>query len=432
MNGNGTTRRSVAIIGAGPAGLVAAQKFLQRKDLFDVTVFDQQADIGGTWIYCEDTETNKYGLPVPSSIYRNLRTNLPTALMEFDDFPHNQNPSGFISHQQVLQYLQDFAHHFDIKKYTKFLHLVTKIYRDNDLWFVDYRNLETQDSFTQTFDVVCICQGRFSVPYIPDDIPGLNNFKGLQMHTHTYRVPEAFQNKRVAILGGGPSGIDIALEVVDFASETYLCYTVKENGKLHPLGDKIIQPGAIFKSVGEDSIELTNGTVLRNIDAIIFATGYQIDLNIIDPSCGIEGGEGRVDGLFMHMININYPTMAFFGLMEKIPVINFFCQMAKYFVRTLTGEAELPPRDEMIFDLEADRKERQSMNTKLKHSHRMFCDQMWRYDEKISVLGRFKPLPALTKALYDECYALRWRETKYKDYQFVLNDDGETFKVVKK
>ncbi|XP_015790363.1 flavin-containing monooxygenase FMO GS-OX5-like [Tetranychus urticae] len=432
MNGNGIKRRSVAIIGAGPGGLILAHKFLQRKDLFDVTVFEKQADVGGTWIYCEDTEPNKYGLPVHSSIYRNLRTNLPIATMEFDDFPHNQNPSKYVSHQQVLKYLQDFAHHFAIKKYTKFLHLVTKVSRDDDLWFVDYRNLETQESFTETFDVVCICQGRFSVPYIPNHIPGLNTFKGLKIHTHTYRVPDIFKNKRVAVLGGGPSGADIALEVADVASETYLCHTVPKNGNFYPFGDKIIQTGAIFKSVGEDSIELTNGTVLRNIDAIIFATGYQIDLSIIDPSCGIEGGEGRVDGLFMHMININYPTMAYLGLMERIPVFNVFSQMAKYFVRTLTGEAELPSKDEMILDLEADRKERQSLNRKMKHSHRMFCDEMWRYDEKLSILGRFKPLSPLTKALYDKCLALFEGETNYKDYQFILNYDKGTYVALKK
>lgn len=86
----------------------------------------------------------------------------------------------------------------------------------------------------------------------------------------------------------------------------------------------------------------------------------------------------------------------------------------------------------MIADLEADRKERKLMNTKSKHSHRFFYDQMRRYDEKISALGQFESLSSLTKSLYDECLSLLLRESNYKDYKFFLNYDEETYQVLKK
>lgn len=42
-------------------------------------------------------------------------------------------------------------------------------------------------------------------------------FKGRVLHSHTYREPDSFRNSRVVILGAGPSGQDIALEIAHIA-----------------------------------------------------------------------------------------------------------------------------------------------------------------------------------------------------------------------
>lgn len=63
-------KKKIAIIGAGPSGICAAKHSLDRAH--DVTVFEQNSDIGGTWIYTDETEYNSYGLPIHSSIYKGL------------------------------------------------------------------------------------------------------------------------------------------------------------------------------------------------------------------------------------------------------------------------------------------------------------------------------------------------------------------------
>jgi dimethylaniline monooxygenase (N-oxide forming) len=66
--------RSVAIIGAGASGLVAAKVLLE--DGFNVTVFERQGQLGGIWS--------------KESAYFNLETQQPGGTMEFADLFDSQ------------------------------------------------------------------------------------------------------------------------------------------------------------------------------------------------------------------------------------------------------------------------------------------------------------------------------------------------------
>uniref|UniRef100_A0A182TSG8 Flavin-containing monooxygenase n=1 Tax=Anopheles melas TaxID=34690 RepID=A0A182TSG8_9DIPT len=66
---------SYCIIGAGMAGLAAARRVLEIGA--QVTIFERMDQLGGTWIYTDEVGVDRYGLPVHTSMYRGLRTNLP-------------------------------------------------------------------------------------------------------------------------------------------------------------------------------------------------------------------------------------------------------------------------------------------------------------------------------------------------------------------
>ena len=66
-------RLRVCVIGAGAAGLAAARHLVSELDAFDVHVFEQASRVGGTWVFTENTGIDERGIPVHSSIYRNLR-----------------------------------------------------------------------------------------------------------------------------------------------------------------------------------------------------------------------------------------------------------------------------------------------------------------------------------------------------------------------
>ena len=63
----------VAVIGAGAGGVVSLRHLLARPETFEAVAYEQCDAIGGTWIYVAETGMDKYGLPIHSSMYKNLR-----------------------------------------------------------------------------------------------------------------------------------------------------------------------------------------------------------------------------------------------------------------------------------------------------------------------------------------------------------------------
>ena len=63
----------VAVIGGGAAGLCAARYLLAKPDVFEAVLYEQSDQVGGTWVYTDNVGKDKYGLPVHSSMYSNLR-----------------------------------------------------------------------------------------------------------------------------------------------------------------------------------------------------------------------------------------------------------------------------------------------------------------------------------------------------------------------
>ena len=63
---------NVAVIGAGAAGLCCARHLSRSPDVFRFSVYEQTDQVGGTWVYSDRTDSDKFGLPVHSSMYQGL------------------------------------------------------------------------------------------------------------------------------------------------------------------------------------------------------------------------------------------------------------------------------------------------------------------------------------------------------------------------
>lgn len=46
-------------------------------------------------------------------------TNIPKEVMEYSDFPYPKQKISYISQEQVLEYINNYARHFDLLKYIK-------------------------------------------------------------------------------------------------------------------------------------------------------------------------------------------------------------------------------------------------------------------------------------------------------------------------
>jgi cation diffusion facilitator CzcD-associated flavoprotein CzcO len=109
----------VAIIGAGPSGLVAA-RHLANSAL--VTVFEAKTEVGGMWNYTTTTEENHPNLErdtmyklygaLHSSLYAGLVTNTPKHAMNFKDFWQKVETPAIMSSLDFFTYLQSYATKF--------------------------------------------------------------------------------------------------------------------------------------------------------------------------------------------------------------------------------------------------------------------------------------------------------------------------------
>ncbi len=188
-------RGRLAVVGAGPGGLVAAEAALDAG--LDVTVFEAAAGVGGQWRW-EDAD---------SGIWPGMHTNTSRALTAFSDLPapadHPLHPAA----TQVLAYLQRYADRFGVTPRIRLRTPVRQLSRDGRTWTVD----------GEPFDAVILASGRFHRPRIA---PVLEAFTGQLLHAFDHPGAAALAGRRVLVYGNGVSGLEIAGDLAATAEVT--------------------------------------------------------------------------------------------------------------------------------------------------------------------------------------------------------------------
>ena len=80
----------------------------------------------------------------------------------------------------------------------------------------------------------------------------------------------------MAILGAAASGTDIGCEISTVAKQVYLCH----NNPFHPspMPSNFEQKRGITEVVGPHELQLSDGTLIDDVDVILFCTGYHCKL----------------------------------------------------------------------------------------------------------------------------------------------------------
>lgn len=420
-------KKNLCVVGAGAAGLCALRHFNTKSDLFNIECYEQTDNIGGTWKYDQNIGFDDDGLPVHSSMYKNLHTNLPMEIMEFPDYRSN-TPNSYVHHSEVLAYLARYTHHHNLFPYIKFKHRIINIKRLNDQWSVTVEDVKQRKEFTKLFDIVIICTGRYSIPSWPK-YDTLKLFKGTMIHSHDYRIPDVYTGQTIAVVGGGLSGVDISVEIAKNCREVIF---INKNKHFQNMPDNVRQINVQIEKFGPDSITVKN---LRGdfdtyrIDGVIMATGYHYNMRFVDPNCGISmASNGTINGLFRHMINIEYPSMALLAVTNKVLPLPLYHQQMLYFLKIQLNQYKLPTKDEMIKDTEEDYQKRLSEGMRPKDRHELKVDLMSKYLDKITNEAQLKPLKKVIIKLHRDLYAVRLADiTGYKrfNYRLISDDDYE-------
>ncbi|KAJ7122893.1 hypothetical protein C8R44DRAFT_784863 [Mycena epipterygia] len=393
--------RRVAIIGAGvrcvpqcrgqvvqPLMCWECSGLLAYRELVDagfekVKIFERDAVPGGVWHYTEETPVKA---PVPNHDPK-IADYVPSLPPRGNAMPlerwyadHNDN----LTHTLLARYLRSVYSFFGINSndespntsYSTRVELVEKRFDANGIeqgWTLTLKKFirlgpssSKERWWTEDFDAVVIATGTFNAPNIPN-IPGLEEwtrcFPGSFLHSREYRHPEKFANQSVLVVGAGPSATGISADLNPFVKRNYLSL------RLLPQGVEIVVGINRFHA-SNSTIELSDGTLLTDIDHIIFSTGYRYTFPFLpqyhNSSIGPndEGLDGQprplvTDGthfrsLYREFIYIEEPTLGFMNLNIGTTTWTFGECFAVALAKIWTGTAMLPNQTQMWKSYRAD------------------------------------------------------------------------------
>ncbi|XP_067118698.1 flavin-containing monooxygenase 5-like [Centruroides vittatus] len=225
----------VAVVGSGAGGLTAIK--CCKEEGLDVVCYERSDNIGGLWRYRDQDEE---GL---ASVTKSTVINTSKELTSYSDFPPPEQFPNYMHNSSMFVYLKMYAEKFDLVACIKFHHRVESIvpaddYRQTGRWKITVVDLKTREERCSTVDAVMVCTGHHVFPNMPT-FAGQEKFKGVITHTHSYKKPREFEDKRVVVVGAGNSAGDAAVETSLVAKQVYLstrrgCWVmhrVAENGK---------------------------------------------------------------------------------------------------------------------------------------------------------------------------------------------------------
>jgi putative flavoprotein involved in K+ transport len=322
---NGDTsgdRYDVIVIGAGQAGLVMGY-FLARQGRRFV-ILESADSIGAAW----------------QSRWDSLVLFTPRRYDALAGLAFPGDPDGYPTRDEVVAYLEQYADTFDLP-----VELNSPV---RSLTVADGRFLVGLDDRRLEADQVVVATGPFQVPNIPA-LAGRLAPELFQTHSTGYMRPSDVPEGRVVVVGGGNTGYQIAKELsathqVHLAvgspqtplpqrflgrdlfwwlTKTGLIMKTADSrfGRRAQHRDTLIgsRPRELRRRYGIDlkprvvgatgrTISFADGSE-RDVDAVIWATGYRCDYSWIEPP--VRGPDGRVQ----HRRGVtDVPGLYFLGL----------------------------------------------------------------------------------------------------------------------
>jgi len=190
---------TVAVIGAGMSGILAAHRLLQAG--VSVVVFDKNDDVGGTWL---------------ENRYPGCRVDVPNQLYSYS-FAQQSWPQHFSTQGVLLDYFRRCADELGVRPHIRFGTEVRRCTFDEEraVWTLAVRRPDGVEEMVEAQAVISGV-GQLNRPNLPD-IPGLDTFAGPAFHSAQWRDDVDLVGRRVAVIGTGASAMQLIPEIADDA-----------------------------------------------------------------------------------------------------------------------------------------------------------------------------------------------------------------------
>ncbi|KAJ9610031.1 hypothetical protein H2200_006361 [Cladophialophora chaetospira] len=187
----------VICIGAGISGLCLAYKMTKILDSFDLTIYEKNADVGGTWL------ENRYpgcACDVPAHIYT----------FTFD--PKPDWSQYYAGSEEICEYCRDFYRRHKIDQFTKLSHSVTKAVwnEEESKWQLEIEDLTSSPSTIIKDDCDVLISGAgFLNKWSWPKIEGIERFSKPKLHSARWDSKLDLKGKTVGLIGNGSSAIQM-------------------------------------------------------------------------------------------------------------------------------------------------------------------------------------------------------------------------------
>ncbi len=299
--------KELIIIGAGPAGLKAAEEAHRLQ--IDYVLLDK-GQPGQAWR--EIRQDMKLLSPChPQRDWTSLSYKFPIWKLPV------QRP--YCTTNEFVQYLDEYNDHFKLNMHSECT--VRDIRFQKGIYTV-----LCEEDIEISAPVLIVATGIFGNPFIPE-IPGAKN-NPIVTHSHFYRGPQSFKNQKVLIIGAGNSAAEIAIELsgktmlymvsrkeLQFFSDTKKLYHIR--GISESYLKELINMEIIRYRPYQDIIKIENREVhfqdwVLDVDKIIFATGYHGNMKLL-KNFNLRLNKYEYPEVSYSGESIQYPNLFFAG-----------------------------------------------------------------------------------------------------------------------
>ena len=177
----------IIVIGSGIAGILMGIK-LRARGFTDFTILEKAQALGGTW---RDNQYPGAACDVPSHLY------------VYSFAPNPAWRTRYARAPEIWRYYHDQARRNGVLEHIEYGKEVATCSFGGDGWTVT-----TRDGEIYKADVVIAGVGRLHQPNLPD-IAGAQSFAGPRFHSAQWDHTVDLEGKRIAIVGGGSTGVQI-------------------------------------------------------------------------------------------------------------------------------------------------------------------------------------------------------------------------------